>query len=103
MPAAKTLGVTVEMVNNFNSLLEVLVDTFLRADEVKDKDGNPTEMVRQFKKLVLHEYIPQIDIDHFDDLVDQARDATNTLNLAETNKAENIIDSGLEEAPEEAF
>ena len=103
MPAAKTLGVTVEMVNNFNSLLEVLVDTFLRADEVKDKDGNPTEMVRQFKKLVLHEYIPQIDIDHFDDLVDQARDATNTLNLAETNKAENIIDSGLEEAPEEVF
>lgn len=103
MSAAKTLGVTVEMVNNFNSLLEVLVDTFLRADEVKDKDGNPTEMVRQFKKLVLHEYIPQIDIDHFDDLVDQARDATNTLNLAETNKAENIIDSGLEEAPEEVF
>ena len=103
MPAAKTLGVTVEMVNNFNSLLEVLVDTFLRSDEVKDKDGNPTEIVRQFKKLVLHEYIPQIDIDHFDDLVDQARDATNTLNLAETNKAENIIDSGLEEAPEEVF
>ena len=103
MPAAKTLGVTVEMVNNFNSLLEVLVDTFLKADEVKDKDGNPTEIVRQFKKLVLHEYIPQIDIDHFDDLVDQARDATNTLNLAETNKAENIIDSGLEEAPEEVF
>lgn len=101
MPAAKTLGVTVEMVNNFNSLLEVLVDTFLKADEVKDKDGNPTEVVRQFKKLVLHEYIPQIDIDHFDDLVDQARDATNTLNLAETNKAENIIDSGLEAAPEE--
>ena len=103
MPTRKTLDITTEMVGNFNSLLEVLIDTFLRADEVKDKDGNPTEVVRQFKKLVLHEYIPQIDIDHFDELVDQARDATNTLNLAETNKAENIIDSGLEEAPEEGF
>jgi hypothetical protein len=103
MPTRKTLDITTEMVGNFNSLLEVLIDTFLRADEVKDKDGNPTEVVRQFKKLVLHEYIPQIDIDHFDELVDQARDATNTLNLAETNKAENIIDSSLEEAPEEGF
>jgi hypothetical protein len=98
MPAAKTLGVTVEMVNNFNSLLEVLVDTFLRANEAKDKDGNPTEVVRQFKKLVLHEYIPQIDIDHFEDLVDQARNEANTLQMAQTSQGENIMDSGLEEA-----
>ena len=105
MPAAKTLGVTVEMVNNFNSLLEVLIDTFLRKDEAEDKDGKPTEVVRQFKKLVLNEYIPQIDIDHFDELVDQARDAANTLQMNQTNKAENIIDSGLEEAgaEEEGF
>lgn len=103
MPAAKTLGVTVEMVNNFNSLLEVLMDTFLHQEEIKDKDGNPTETARQFKKLVLHEYIPQIDIDHFDDLVDQARNEANTLQMSQTNQAENIIDSGLEEATEETF
>jgi hypothetical protein len=104
MPARKTLDVTVEMVNNFKSLLDVLMETFMRQDEVEDKDGKPTEVARQFKKLVLHEYIPQIDIDHFDDLVDQARDAANQHRLEEVGSAENIIDTGLEEAGgEEAF
>ena len=104
MPARKTLDVTVEMVNNFKSLLDVLMETFMNQDEVEDKDGKPTEVARQFKKLVLHEYIPQIDIDHFDDLVDQARDAANQHRLEQVGSAENIIDTGLEEAGgEEAF
>ena len=103
MPAAKTLGVTVEMVNNFKSLLDVLMETFMRQEEVEDKDGKPTEVARQFKKLVLHEFIPQLDIDHFDDLVDQARDEANKLAMKETSTSENILDSGLEEATEETF
>ena len=101
MPAAKTLGVTVEMVNNFNSLLEVLMETFLTKAEAEDKDGNMTETARQFKKLVLHEYIPQIDIDHFDDLVDQARDEANKTSMATTANSENILDTGLQEEGEE--
>jgi hypothetical protein len=101
MPTNKTLGVTVDMVNNFKSLLEVLIETFLTKNEAEDKDGNPTEVARQFKKLVLHEYIPQIDIDHFDDLVDQARDAANMISMKQTAANENILDSGLEEAPPE--
>ena len=101
MPAAKTLGVTVEMVSNFKSLLEVLMETFLTKAEADDKDGNPTETARQFKKLVLHEYIPQIDIDHFDDLVDQARDEANKAQMSSTAISENIINTGLEEEGEE--
>ena len=101
MPAAKTLGVTVEMVSNFKSLLEVLMETFLTKAEAEDKDGNPTETARQFKKLVLHEYIPQIDIDHFDDLVDQARDEANKAQMSSTAISENIINTGLEEEGEE--
>ena len=104
IPARKTLDVTVEMVNNFKSLLDVLIEVFIRQTEAEDKDGKPTELVRQFKKLVLHEYIPQIDIDHFDDLVDQARDAANQLMMKQTGMAENILDTGLEEAGgEEGF
>ena len=90
-------------VNNFKSLLDVLMETFMRQEEVEDKDGKPTEVARQFKKLVLHEFIPQLDIDHFDDLVDQARDEANKLAMKETSTSENILDSGLEEATEETF
>ena len=101
MPAAKTLGVTVDMLNNYKSLLEIIIDTFMTKAEAEDKDGNPTETARQFKKLVLHEYIPQIDIDHFDELLDQARDAANMISMKQVTANENILDSGLEEAPPE--
>ena len=96
MPTSKTLNVTVEMINNFNALLEVALQIFLKDDEVQQND-KPTETARQFKKLLLHEYIPQIDIDHFDELVAQARAKANEDRMAQTGKGENIIDSGLED------
>lgn len=96
MPTSKTLNVTVEMINNFNALLEVALQIFLKDDEVQQND-KPTETARQFKKLLLHEYIPQIDIDHFDELVAQARAKANEDRMAQTGKSENIIDSGLED------
>lgn len=96
MPTSKTLNVTVEMINNFNALLDVALQIFLKDDEVQQND-KPTETARQFKKLLLHEYIPQIDIDHFDELVAQARAKANEERMAQTGKGENIIDSGLED------
>ena len=102
MPTSKTLNVTVEMINNFNALLEVALQIFLKDDEVQQND-KPTETARQFKKLLLHEYIPQIDIDHFDELVAQARAKANEDKMAQTGKGENIIDSGLEETTEEEY
>ena len=96
MPTAKTLNVTVEMINNFNALVEVALPIFLKDNEVQEND-KPTEIARQFKKLLLHEYISQIDIDHFEELVEMARAAATKDKLEETGKGENIIDSGLQD------
>lgn len=95
MPAAKTLGVTVEMINNFTSLADVAMPIFLKPDEIGESD-KPSEVAREFKKQLLHEYIPQIDLDHFEELADMARAAGVVAKLQETGKGENIIDSGLE-------
>ena len=101
MPTAKTLNVTVDMINNFNSLLELLQETFLQDEELEEgEDKKPSETARQFKKLLLHEYIPQIDIDHFEELAEEARSVANQRRMEETGKGENIIDSGLEEEVE---
>lgn len=97
MPTAKTLNVTVEMVNNFNALVEVAVPIFLKPDEIADENDKPTDTAREFKKLLLHEYIPQIDIDHFEELVNEARGEANKIKMANVGKGENIIDSGLSE------
>lgn len=96
MPTAKTLNVTVEMINNFTALADVALPIFLKPDELQEGD-KLTEVARQFKKLLLHEYIPQIDIDHFEELVEEARAYATTVKLEETGKGENIVDSGLED------
>lgn len=99
MPTAKTLNVTVEMINNFTALVEMAMPIFLDNDDIKD--DNMSDTAKEFKKLLLSEYIPQIDIDHFNELAAQARDKANTKKMEETGKGENILDEGLQDNEEE--
>lgn len=98
IPTSKTLNVTVEMINNFNSLVEMLLPIFLDNNDIKD--DNMSDTAKEFKKLLLSEYIPQIDIDHFNELAAQARDKANTKKMEETGKGENILDEGLKDNEE---
>ena len=98
MPTSKTLNVTVEMINNFNSLVEMVLPIFLDNNDIKD--DNMSDTAKEFKKLLLSEYIPQIDIDHFNELAAQARDKANTKKMEETGKGENILDEGLQDNEE---
>jgi hypothetical protein len=95
MPTAKTLNVTVEMINNFNALVEIVLPIFLKNNELHDGD-NDSDVVREFKKLLLNEYIGQIDIDHFNELANMARDKANVLKMEATNKGENILNEAIE-------
>ena len=95
MPTAKTLNVTVEMINNFNALVEIVLPIFLKNNELHDGD-NDSDVVREFKKLLLNEYIGQIDIDHFNELANMARDKANILKMEATNKGENILNEAIE-------
>ena len=101
IPTSKTLNVTVEMINNFNSLVEMLLPIFLDNNDIKD--DNMSDTAKEFKKLLLSEYIPQIDIDHFNELAAQARDKANTKKMEETGKGENILDEGLQDNEEEGM
>ena len=101
MPTSKTLNVTVEMINNFNSLVEMILPIFLDNNDIKD--DNMSDTAKEFKKLLLSEYIPQIDIDHFNELAAQARDKANTKKMEETGKGENILDEGLKETTGEEY
>ena len=91
------------MINNFNALTELAVGIFLTKEETKGGNGEETDtdVVREFKKLLLGKYIPQIDVDEFDRLADSARYVANQIKLEKTNKAENIVDDSLEGSNEE--
>ena len=99
MPMAKQLGVTTEMIQNFESVAEMNVKTFLTAEEAKPPQNSEgySDVVREFRKLMLADMIPQIDIDHYEELANKARENAGKLKLAETNKAENLISQDEEE------
>jgi hypothetical protein len=93
MPMRKQLEVTSEMIQNFESLTEMLVKTFLTADEAKPPQNSEgySDTVREFRKLSLADQIPQLDIDHYEELANKARENAGKLKLAATNKAENLV------------
>lgn len=102
MPTAKHLNVTADKINNFNALVELALQVFLRPDE-RGKD-NDSDIAREFKKQLIGEYMSEIDVDRFDELANAARDIANKkkLNDAESNK--NILDETTsEEGGEEMF
>ena len=99
MPTAKQLNVTSEMINNFNALSELLINTWLSKEETKGGSGTEGEpandIVREYKKLLIAEYIPQIDIDRFDELADKARSIANERKLKKIDKQENLVNDTL--------
>lgn len=104
MPTAKQLTVTAEKINNFNALYELTSQTFLSPEELKgnkDEGENNSKVAREFKKLLLAEHMPELDIDRYEELANRARDEANKerLNNAESNK--NILDETTPEAGEE--
>lgn len=97
-PTAKELNITSEMIANFNALFEVLSQTFLKSSELKGEgDEQQSDIVREFKKLLLSEYMPQINTEKFEELANNARDIANRAKLYESNSQENIVNNGLQD------
>jgi len=95
-PTSKELNITQEMVSNFNALFELARDTFLKSSETKSEgDEQQTEVVREFKKLLIKEYLTQIDCERFEELADIARNKANQTKLDEINNQGNIVNDGL--------
>lgn len=95
LPMTKQLNVTTEMINNFESIAEMSVKTFLTAEEVKPPQNSEgySDIVREFRKRLLEVYIPQIDIEHWEELANEARVAANKLKLEKDNAAENLVNN----------
>lgn len=83
MPTAKYLNITTEKIQNMETFLEFTMKIWLSTEERKEKDGedgdSPT--ARMFKKKILAEYMPEIDIELFNKLADEARDEANQYTL----------------------
>jgi hypothetical protein len=101
MPTAKQLNVTSDKINNFNALFELASQTFLTPQELKgekDEDEGNSKVAREFKKLMIAEYLGEIDVDRFEELANMARDEANRHQLEHAENNKNILDESTPEA-----
>lgn len=105
MPTAKTLSVTSEMINNFEAIKNLVITTFLTKEEQKELEGDKenTGVVREVVKLLLEKFIPGLDINMMEDLVDKARKIANQNKLQKQNSEENILGSQAAQNEEEGM
>lgn len=96
MPTAKHLNVTADKINNFGALKDLAIEVFLKPEE-RGKN-NDSDIVREFTKQLLSEYMPEIDVDRFEELASVARDMANKRKLDNAESNKNILD---EATPEE--
>lgn len=94
MPMSKTLSITSDMLSNFNSLCDLAMETFLTKDEQKEKEGEAEHkggVMREYKKLLLHEYFPLLDVERLEEMADEARQKANPNVLKKTKPEENMV------------
>lgn len=95
MPSAKTLSVTAEMISNFDVFFQLASTTFLTKKEQQNADGNDdpvSDIMRNYKKLLIGKYLPQIDVEELEKLANDARKETNQIKLDKTIPEKNLID-----------
>lgn len=74
------LNITADMIQNFNALVELVMSIFYKKDEVEDEKGNPTPTQMNLRKELAKKYLPDIDIDELEEIVDKVSvDSTDSI------------------------
>lgn len=96
-PAIKHGTITSEMINNFNTIAEVVVSVYLTKEE--RGENNDSQVCQELKKELLAEFVSDLDPAHMETLVQNARDRNNNRKLDDINTKENIVtpEEGSEE------
>jgi hypothetical protein len=79
---------------------QMAMNTFLEKEERQVQDGEPgdTPVARAFKKKLITEYLPEIDVERFEQLAAEARDEANQKKLSEVDPNKNLLDNSVPDA-----
>lgn len=61
--------ITADMIQNFNSIVDLVMEIYYSKTDMQDKDGNPTPKQMHLRKELAKEYLPQLDFDRLDEVV----------------------------------
>ena len=95
------LNITSEMINNYNSLVELTESIYYSKNELEDDKGNPTFTRINLRKELAREYIPQIDTDNLDEIIKRVNLAAKEDQLQQKVTELSITKDDLKEVDEE--
>jgi hypothetical protein len=99
MPTLAHLKTSNDKLTNLQAVMDLAVSIMLTEKEQKGPEGNAEnpDIVREFKKQLVTEYCPDLDVERWEELVQIARDKVNEMRLKETSPTENLVDDAQEE------
>lgn len=91
------LNITADMIQVFNSLVELTMAIYYRKDEMEDEKGNATPKQMILRKELAKKYIGQLDFDELDELIDRVNIEANDIELQDKVKSLSISDEDIKE------
>ena len=100
MSTSKTLNVTSEKISTFDAVWQLVMKTFLTKEERQEGDGEEgdTPVARALKKKMIQKYLPEIDVEDFENMAKEARDEANQDKLNEVDPNKNLLDNSVPDA-----
>jgi len=97
----KTLDITNDMMNNFNTLVEMVGSIYYKPEDIQDKDGKPSIKMMHLKKELAKEYLPQLDFDNLEEIIKKVELSATEIELQDRVSSANITPDDVEEISEE--
>lgn len=91
------LVITVEMIQNFLQLYELVSLIYYKKNELEDENGNSTYKAMLLKKELAKQYLGQIDFDEIDEVVKRVNINANKFILDDQKKGLSLKEEDIEE------
>ena len=94
------LVITADMIQNFNTVLDLVCTLFYRKSDLEDQNGNPTAKKMILAKELARKYLPQLDLDGIEDILKTVDEEAGKIEAEDKANALKIDQEDLKEVEE---
>lgn len=91
------LNIDADMIQNFEQIVTVVESLYYKKTDLEDENGNPTRTRIQLRRKLAEQYLPDLDFDKLDKIVEATNLAAKDDELADNTKDLEITDDDINE------
>ena len=95
------LVITSDMIQNFNTMVELICSLCYKKEDLEDKNGNPTPKKMFLIKELARKYLPQLDIDGIEDIMKTVDEKAGSVEAEEKAIKSKITDEDINQLNDE--